>query len=181
MAGLKSFLVGLGPGRAQSAAIAPNSSRHSAAAPCQRPLIAAAPARRRPRLRQGHVCRQQNAAVAANEEDPGGGGELMATVEMIEAASSAAPALQLLNRFSAPKWLFRTVACLILGGQVIARICKGNIHWRNTRDQLQLVGPKSLGVALLTAGFVGMVFTIQVSSTAGSESDHSNTKSRAAG
>jgi hypothetical protein len=24
------------------------------------------------------------------------------------------------------------------------------------------VGPKSLGVALLTAGFVGMVFTIQV-------------------
>jgi ABC-type transporter Mla maintaining outer membrane lipid asymmetry permease subunit MlaE len=38
----------------------------------------------------------------------------------------------------------------------------GKIHWRNTRDQLQLVGPKSLGVALLTAGFVGMVFTIQV-------------------
>lgn len=41
----------------------------------------------------------------------------------------------------------------------------GKIHWRNTRDQLQLVGPKSLGVALLTAGFVGMVFTIQVSDT----------------
>lgn len=39
----------------------------------------------------------------------------------------------------------------------------GKIHWRNTKDQLQLVGPKSLGVALLTAGFVGMVFTIQVS------------------
>jgi ABC-type transporter Mla maintaining outer membrane lipid asymmetry permease subunit MlaE len=39
----------------------------------------------------------------------------------------------------------------------------GKIHWRNTRDQLMLVGPKSLGVALLTAGFVGMVFTIQVS------------------
>lgn len=29
-------------------------------------------------------------------------------------------------------------------------------------EQLKLVGPKSLGVALLTAGFVGMVFTIQV-------------------
>jgi ABC-type transporter Mla maintaining outer membrane lipid asymmetry permease subunit MlaE len=39
----------------------------------------------------------------------------------------------------------------------------GKVHWRNTRDQLMLVGPKSLGVALLTAGFVGMVFTIQVS------------------
>lgn len=44
---------------------------------------------------------------------------------MIEAASSAAPPLQLLNKLSAPRWLFRTVACLILGGQVIARICKG--------------------------------------------------------
>jgi ABC-type transporter Mla maintaining outer membrane lipid asymmetry permease subunit MlaE len=41
----------------------------------------------------------------------------------------------------------------------------GKIHWRNTKDQLQLVGPKSLGVALLTAGFVGMVFTIQVRDT----------------
>jgi hypothetical protein len=37
----------------------------------------------------------------------------------------------------------------------------GRIHWRNTQEQLKLVGPKSLGVALLTAGFVGMVFTIQ--------------------
>lgn len=37
----------------------------------------------------------------------------------------------------------------------------GKIHWRNTFEQLKLVGPKSLGVALLTAGFVGMVFTIQ--------------------
>jgi ABC-type transporter Mla maintaining outer membrane lipid asymmetry permease subunit MlaE len=43
----------------------------------------------------------------------------------------------------------------------------GKIHWRNTRDQLQLVGPKSLGVALLTAGFVGMVFTIQVGEKGG--------------
>jgi hypothetical protein len=40
--------------------------------------------------------------------------------------------------------------------------CAGNIHWRNTLEQLKLVGPKSLGVSLLTAGFVGMVFTIQV-------------------
>lgn len=38
----------------------------------------------------------------------------------------------------------------------------GKIHWRNTMEQLKLVGPSSLGVALLTAGFVGMVFTIQV-------------------
>ena len=38
----------------------------------------------------------------------------------------------------------------------------GKIHWKNTAEQLKLVGPSSLGVALLTAGFVGMVFTIQV-------------------
>lgn len=60
-----------------------------------------------------------------------------------------------------PKWLFKTVACLVLCGQVCIRICKGKIHWRNTQDQINVVGPKSLGVALLTAGFVGMVFTIQ--------------------
>ena len=38
----------------------------------------------------------------------------------------------------------------------------GKVHVRNTIEQLKLVGPRSLGVALLTAGFVGMVFTIQV-------------------
>ena len=47
-------------------------------------------------------------------------------------------------------------------GQVTNRIVRGRIHWKNTLQQLKLVGPRSLGVALLTAGFVGMVFTIQV-------------------
>ena len=37
----------------------------------------------------------------------------------------------------------------------------GNIHWRNTADQHKLVGPRYLGVSLLTSAFVGMVFTIQ--------------------
>ena len=37
----------------------------------------------------------------------------------------------------------------------------GKLHWRNTKEQLALVGPSSLGVSLLTAAFVGMVFTIQ--------------------
>ncbi len=40
--------------------------------------------------------------------------------------------------------------------------CVGKLHWRNTKEQLALVGPSSLGVSLLTAAFVGMVFTIQV-------------------
>jgi ABC-type transporter Mla maintaining outer membrane lipid asymmetry permease subunit MlaE len=37
----------------------------------------------------------------------------------------------------------------------------GKIHWKNTIEQLDMVGPRSLGVCLLTAAFVGMVFTIQ--------------------
>lgn len=37
----------------------------------------------------------------------------------------------------------------------------GKVHVRNTFEQMKLVGPRSLGVSLLTAGFVGMVFTIQ--------------------
>ena len=122
-----------------------------------------------------------------------------------------------------PKWLWRSIAAIVLGGQVATRILKGasptairltlsprqlswnlmdrspdgsclslpdhmrikhhaalssprseavprsppdssagKIHWRNTYEQLKLVGPRSMGVALLTAGFVGMVFTIQV-------------------
>ena len=36
------------------------------------------------------------------------------------------------------------------------------MHRANTLEQLKLVGPSSLGVSLLTASFVGMVFTIQV-------------------
>lgn len=39
----------------------------------------------------------------------------------------------------------------------------GKIHRRNTVEQMALVGPASLPIALVTAAFVGMVFTIQVS------------------
>lgn len=46
--------------------------------------------------------------------------------------------------------------------QVVIRTIRGRIHVRNTLQQLELVGPRSLGVSLLTASFVGMVFTIQV-------------------
>lgn len=83
-----------------------------------------------------------------------------ATVELIEKAAEKTR-LNWLDRFRPPKWLLRAVACAVLGGQVCARLARGRVHWRNTRDQLRLVGPRSLGVALLTAGFVGMVFTIQ--------------------
>ncbi|GMH40185.1 hypothetical protein BSKO_08089 [Bryopsis sp. KO-2023] len=67
----------------------------------------------------------------------------------------------LLQNFTPPKWLYRSIAAGILGGQTVLRIATGKIHVRNTLEQLDVVGPKTLGVALLTAGFVGMVFTIQ--------------------
>ncbi len=54
------------------------------------------------------------------------------------------------------------LAAALLGGQVMLHLLKGKIHRRNTIDQMAAVGPESLLIALLTAGFVGMVFTIQV-------------------
>lgn len=49
----------------------------------------------------------------------------------------------------------------ITAGQVIIRILMGKVHWVNTLQQLERVGPRSVGVCLLTAAFVGMAFTIQ--------------------
>lgn len=54
------------------------------------------------------------------------------------------------------------LAAIFLGGQVIVHLLRGKIHWRNTLEQMAAVGPDSLFIALLTAIFVGAVFTIQV-------------------
>jgi phospholipid/cholesterol/gamma-HCH transport system permease protein len=54
------------------------------------------------------------------------------------------------------------LAAILLGGQVVVHLLTKKIHRRNTLDQMAMVGPESLLIALVTAGFVGMVFTIQV-------------------
>ncbi len=54
------------------------------------------------------------------------------------------------------------LAAIFLGGQVLVHLLKGKIHRRNTLEQMAAVGPDSLFIALLTAIFVGAVFTIQV-------------------
>jgi phospholipid/cholesterol/gamma-HCH transport system permease protein len=54
------------------------------------------------------------------------------------------------------------VAATLLGGQVIVHLLLGRIHRRNTIEQMAVVGPESLLIALITATFVGAVFTIQV-------------------
>jgi phospholipid/cholesterol/gamma-HCH transport system permease protein len=61
------------------------------------------------------------------------------------------------------RWLNRSGAGCLLLGQVLVHLIQGKIHRRNTMEQMSLVGPDSLVIALLTASFVGMVFTIQVS------------------
>ncbi|MGJ5672566.1 MAG: MlaE family lipid ABC transporter permease subunit [Nostochopsis sp.] len=60
------------------------------------------------------------------------------------------------------KWSQRLLTAIFLGGQVIVHLLRGKIHRRNTVEQLAVVGPDSLFIALLTAVFVGAVFTIQV-------------------
>lgn len=56
----------------------------------------------------------------------------------------------------------RLQAALLLGGQVCWHVITGRINQRNTLEQMAAVGPQSLLITLLTALFVGAVFTIQV-------------------
>lgn len=60
------------------------------------------------------------------------------------------------------KWFQRLSSAIFLGGQVFLHIVMGKIHRRNTLEQMGVVGPDSVSIALITAAFVGMVFTIQV-------------------
>lgn len=60
-------------------------------------------------------------------------------------------------------WLQRTLAAIFLAGQVVVHLLQGKVNRRNTIEQMAIVGPDSLTIALVTSAFVGMVFTIQVS------------------
>lgn len=60
-----------------------------------------------------------------------------------------------------PRWVWRTVATLVLTGQVVSRLVARRVHMPNLQEQIKQVGPSTLGVTLLTSAFVGMVFTIQ--------------------
>ncbi len=60
------------------------------------------------------------------------------------------------------KLLQRLLSGFLLAGQIILHILQGRIYRLNTFEQMAFVGPASLAIALITAAFVGMVFTIQV-------------------
>jgi len=66
-----------------------------------------------------------------------------------------------LSAYAIKEWLTILIVGLLLLGQVVRKVVGGKVHLRNLKEQLDVVGPRSLGVCLLTASFVGMVFTIQ--------------------
>lgn len=60
------------------------------------------------------------------------------------------------------RWFHRLGKAVLLGGQVVLHLLRGKIHSENVKIQMSAIGPESLTIALVTAIFVGMVFTIQV-------------------
>ncbi|MEM1367518.1 MAG: MlaE family lipid ABC transporter permease subunit [Cyanobacteria bacterium P01_H01_bin.15] len=61
-------------------------------------------------------------------------------------------------------WLSRAGSAVLLGGRVILFLIAFRFDRRQTHEQLILVGPESLLIALITSGCIGMIFTIQVAS-----------------
>ena len=59
-------------------------------------------------------------------------------------------------------WFKRLIAAIFLGGQAIVHILRGRFNYPNIVEQMALVGPESLLIALVTSTTIGMVFTIQV-------------------
>ncbi|MCW6038258.1 MlaE family lipid ABC transporter permease subunit [Spirulina subsalsa FACHB-351] len=66
------------------------------------------------------------------------------------------------SNFGLQMWFKRLLSACLLAGQVFLHLLQLRLHRRNTLEQMASVGPASLTIALVTAGFVGMVFTIQV-------------------
>ena len=67
-----------------------------------------------------------------------------------------------------PKFLWRTAATLLLAGNVCYRLLlkpsvklKKRINMKQTVEQIARIGPETLGEAMMTSSFVGLVFTIQ--------------------
>jgi phospholipid/cholesterol/gamma-HCH transport system permease protein len=60
-------------------------------------------------------------------------------------------------------WFVKLAQTVFLFGQVVFHILiKRRLHWRNSVEQMSMVGTESLIITLITASFVGGVFTIQV-------------------
>ena len=66
------------------------------------------------------------------------------------------PKSSLLQLFS------RIKLALKLAFLVLTSLSSAHMSRRNLIEQIVVVGPKSLGLSVLTAGFIGMVFTLQI-------------------
>lgn len=60
------------------------------------------------------------------------------------------------------QWLVKLIQALLILGKVTVLLLRGRLHRRNTIEQMAIVGTDSLTITLVTALFVGAVFTIQV-------------------
>jgi len=91
-------------------------------------------------------------------EDVGGGN---GSAEPTAAAGPLASVKAWLSAWSPPRFLVRAIATFFMGGQTAWRVVNGRVHEKNVNEQIARVGPQTMGVTMLTAAFVGMVFTIQ--------------------
>ena len=69
---------------------------------------------------------------------------------------------EVLARTGLWSWIERSWAAFLLSGRVMYYLSMGRVDGRNTVEQMMVVGPASLVIALITASTVGMIFTIQV-------------------
>ena len=66
------------------------------------------------------------------------------------------------QRLRAPRWLRRLGASLLIGGQAMSAIGKGQINANDLSLQLLEAGPGSFLIVFITALAAGTVFNIQV-------------------
>ncbi|ESQ34815.1 hypothetical protein EUTSA_v10008071mg [Eutrema salsugineum] len=111
-------------------------------------------------LRISNLRRESRLYVSLNANDGHPSMSMMEETSSENSAPTPEPELPF-SKWSPSQYIWRGLSVPIIAGQVILRILKGKIHWRNTLQQLERTGPRSLGVCLLTSTFVGMAFTIQ--------------------
>ena len=59
--------------------------------------------------------------------------------------------------FQPPRFVWRSLATMLLAGQVAWRLCTGKVNLEQLQEQIGRIGPATMSVAMLTASFVGMV------------------------
>lgn len=69
---------------------------------------------------------------------------------------------RLLTSSGLSSWIQRSWAAILLSGKAILFLFTRKLDFATSVEQMMAAGPASLVIALITAGIIGMVFTIQV-------------------